>query len=234
MSLVGSPADWKRCTGCLNHHPVFVLGNGPTLPEDLSPLDGLLTIGVNRIWWSGYDPTIVMWTDNEIERDVSERQADHPDAILYHESKAVVFIRDEINYDKKRANDLEPFGNSANPCHDQLNDASRIAATGNMGTAAAFWAMGLGCRPVYLLGMSGGYVSDETGEAQTNFYGVSPYHNGPNEKRMRRALDELLAWDHVFPVPDQEALNTLAEQWQSMAMGREWYADRFRACFHSG
>jgi len=166
--------------------------------------------------------------------DVSVKQADHPDAVLFGDSKAIVFIRDEFNSWRSRMNDLEPFGSSHAPCHEPLNDPSRIAATGNMGTAAAFWAMGLGCRPIYILGMSGSDVVEYDGESQTNFYGVNPAHCRPNRIRMNRALSELLAWDHVYPVRDQAELDALAEKWAPVAREREWYSERFRARLHSG
>ena len=47
-------------------HPVFILGNGPSLTDnDLSLLDPYLTIGINRIF-TEYEPTIVFWQDRTV------------------------------------------------------------------------------------------------------------------------------------------------------------------------
>ena len=71
MIVVNSEA-WSTCSGVFGGHPAFILGNGPTLPpkEDLGVLDDFFTVGVNRIWYSGYDPLVVQWTDSEIAADV--------------------------------------------------------------------------------------------------------------------------------------------------------------------
>jgi len=47
-------------------HPVFILGNGPSLTDnDLSLLDPYLTIGINRVF-TAYDPTIIFWQDRTV------------------------------------------------------------------------------------------------------------------------------------------------------------------------
>jgi hypothetical protein len=47
-------------------HPVFILGNGPSLTDnDLSLLDPYLTIGINRIF-TEYEPTIMFWQDRTV------------------------------------------------------------------------------------------------------------------------------------------------------------------------
>lgn len=47
-------------------HPIFILGNGPSLKDnDLSLLDPYLTIGINRIR-SAYEPTITFWQDRTV------------------------------------------------------------------------------------------------------------------------------------------------------------------------
>ena len=50
--------------------PAFILGNGPTLPADLSCLDGYLTVGVNRIR-ERYDPTCLLWLDADAQPDLT-------------------------------------------------------------------------------------------------------------------------------------------------------------------
>ena len=57
----------EKWNGILNKkHPVFILGNGPSLTDnDLSLLDPYLTIGINRIF-NKYEPTIVFWQDKTV------------------------------------------------------------------------------------------------------------------------------------------------------------------------
>ena len=215
--LVGSAEQWEACQGVLKGHPAFILGNGPFLPDDLSPLNDFFTIGVNRIWYH-YDPTVVQWTDNEILPDV-EKYIDR--------SKAIVFVRDEINYRPERFNSLIPYGNSVEPHHRPL-PPQYVPATGNMGTAAALWAMSVGCYPVYLLGMSTRYKTDEDGASKTNSYGVNPAHHRPSKIRMVKALQRLLEIKGAYPVLTQETLNRLAELYKPLARGREWYVEQFR------
>lgn len=219
--LVASLEEWDACTGCLKGHPAFILGNGPFLPEDLSGLDDFFTVGVNRILYH-YDPTVCQWTDNEIQADIEK---------YLPNAKAVLFVRAEINYLK--VNNLIPHGNSAHPCHRPLGSPRHVAATGNMGTASALWAMSLGCSPIYLLGMSASYKVDAEGGEQTNSYGVSRYHNPANKRRMVKALKKLLEIEAVYPVLSQETLNRILANLQPLSMGREWYVEQFRAC-HAG
>ena len=47
-------------------HPVFILGNGPSLTDnDLSLLDPYFTIGINRVF-KAYDPTVLFWQDRSV------------------------------------------------------------------------------------------------------------------------------------------------------------------------
>lgn len=47
-------------------HPIFILGNGPSLTDnDLSLLEPYLTIGINRVS-SVIDPTIIFWQDRTV------------------------------------------------------------------------------------------------------------------------------------------------------------------------
>lgn len=47
-------------------HPIFILGNGPSLMDnDLSLLDPHLTIGINRVR-QAHDPTILFWQDRTV------------------------------------------------------------------------------------------------------------------------------------------------------------------------
>jgi hypothetical protein len=57
----------KQWNGILKgEHPVFVLGNGPSLTDnDLSLLDPYITIGINRVF-KAYMPTILFWQDGTV------------------------------------------------------------------------------------------------------------------------------------------------------------------------
>jgi hypothetical protein len=47
-------------------HPIFILGNGPSLTDnELSLLDPYLTIGINRVF-NAYEPTILFWQDRTV------------------------------------------------------------------------------------------------------------------------------------------------------------------------
>lgn len=47
-------------------HPIFILGNGPSLMDnDLSLLNPFLTIGINRVR-QAFDPTILFWQDRTV------------------------------------------------------------------------------------------------------------------------------------------------------------------------
>lgn len=129
--------QWRACAGCLAGHPAFILGNGPTLPEDLSVLDEFFTVGVNRIPYR-YDPTVLMWLDAPVTTDIEP---------YLGASRAIKFARDE--FCRGRWNELHLSGLLKTP--DSFVDFK------NSGVSAAYWVMALGCRPVYLLGMSATY-----------------------------------------------------------------------------
>lgn len=209
--LIVTADEWAACRLCLKGEPAFILGNGPYLPEDLSALDGFFTVGVNRILLT-YDPTVVQWTDDDILEDIAE----HVDAC-----QAVVFVGDAAS--DERFNPLVQVGNSAEPVHRPLRSPHHIAATGNMGTASALWAMSLGCSPVYLLGMSAEYDA-----GKTNFYGTNRLHSDSSKSRMVRALRILLEIEGVYPIRTQETLGRVTARLNGFWRGREWYLERFR------
>lgn len=201
--------QWRACAGCLAGHPAFILGNGPTLPEDLSVLDEFFTVGVNRIPYR-YDPTVLMWLDAPVTTDIEP---------YLGASRAIKFARDE--FCRGRWNELHLSGLLKTP--DSFVDFK------NSGVSAAYWVMALGCRPVYLLGMSATY---DGRRCRTNFYGKNRRHVPTTLGRLRRALDGLLAHPDVHAIAGQDVLSRVAKILVPFARGRHWYVERF-ACIHS-
>ena len=82
-----------------------------------------------------------------------------------------------------------------------------LCCAGNTGVCAARWALALGCRPVYLLGMSAEYDG-----GRTDFYGVNPHHGGRTPEIMRRELRRLVEGHagRVQPIPSGEMLRAAA------------------------
>ena len=119
--------------------------------EDLSSLKGFFTVGINRIL-EAFDPTVLIWLDADVTR-----------LILPHlrHSRCIPFARDEI--DNGSWNMLHPAGLLDGP--DTFIDCK------NSGVSATYWAMTLGCGPVYLLGMSATY---DCRRGRTN---LSPTHS---------------------------------------------------------
>ena len=182
-------AEWRACRF---QQPAFILGNGPTLPEDLSRLDGFFTVGVNRILYR-YDPTVLMWWDDTVHPDIEH---------LLPDAKCLV-----LDY-------LDTAGNNAGsqrifrPLTPDV-----VPVTCSAGVSAAFWAMSLGCSPIYLLGMSATVL-----DGKTDFYGDNPHHQRSTMTRIRMATDALLAFPDVIPVDD---LNDLCIPFRPRS--RAWY-----------
>jgi len=193
--------QWRACAGCLAGEPAFILGNGPALPDDLSVLDAFFTVGVNRIVYR-YDPTVLIWLDASVTPDIEPYLAG---------SRAVKLARDEIC--KGRWNALHPTSLLKTP--DTFVDCR------NSGVSAAYWAMALGCRPVYLLGMSA-----RCDGRRSNFYGSNPRHVPTTMGRLRRAVEGLLRHPDAREIACQEALNQLAGTLSPLAKGRDWHVER--------
>jgi hypothetical protein len=207
----------RPAADCLAGAPAFILGNGPFLPEDLTPLDGFFTIGVNRILLR-YDPTVLMWFDSNIPDILGARLS---------QCLAVPFTNQQINHNP-RWNGLENVGNSAYPVHAPLQDPKCIPVTLSSACSAAWWSMTLGCSPVYLLGMSGTYDGE-----RTDFYGTNRFHERATLKRMHRATGKLLMCENVFPIGDAEALREITNALSAYSHERQWYVDRL-AGVHPG
>ncbi len=116
----------------------FVLGTGPDLPvEALGRLNNYFTIGVNRIWRTGFVPTVSFWLDGGIYQE----NPDHFDRTLCVCDASVVARPKHIGL-RLRVGGLPRFLNPNFLYH-----------LPNTGAVAALWAVSLGCYPVVLLGM---------------------------------------------------------------------------------
>lgn len=178
--------------------PAFVLGNGPDLPSDLTPLAGCFTVGVNRILRSGFTPTVVLWVDRSVYAedgtgmDASEALlvCDRAVAQRQHHLGLRTFVGDEALIRRPTPTEL--------------------CVNGNTGCCAARWALALGCRPVWLLGMGG-----ESRPGRTDFYGNNPHHHaGLTLHVLRKELRRLLR-EHgtrVHPVRRGMSINELIDR----------------------
>lgn len=204
--------EWRACANCLAGHPAFILGNGPTLPQDLSTVKDYFTVGVNRILYH-FDPTVLMWFDQNVGDDIAK---------LIRKSEAIVFTNETIS---GRHNGLRVNGTREKWDDTPLAWPDYVPGTGSSGVSAAYWAMSLGCSPIYLLGMSAEYVGD-----RTSSYGRNKWHRETTLVELQRALAELLKYKHVYPILDQAQLETITTAMADKAEGRTWYKEMFAAC----
>ncbi len=212
MGIRAKRHEWRACANCLAGHPAFILGNGPTLPADLSTCKDYLSVGTNRILYH-FDPTVLMWFEQNVENDIKG---------LLPKAKAIPFTSEAIS---GRYNGLRVNGK-----RDQWDDTPLawpdwVPATGSSGVCAAHWAMSLGCSPIYLLGMSAEYVG-----TKTSSYGVNKYHDESTMPNLQRALGQLLTYANVFPIQDQAQLERITMALTHKAKGREYYLNAFAAC----
>jgi len=93
--------------------------------------------------------------------------------------------------------------------------ATELCCNGNTGCMAARWALALGCRPVFLVGMGAAYH-----DGQTDFYGVNPRHRTLVHTQtlmvIRAELDRLLMdfpdRELLCPIPDGRMLREVAAE----------------------
>jgi len=200
--------------------PAFVLGNGPGLPEDLSCLDGLFTIGVNRIF-RAYRPTVLLWVDRSVYQE-------HAEAM---EAAGSLMVCAKRLKQRRHHVGLQDFAGDEALAHERDGDWRQLCCNGNTGCCAARWALALGCSPVFLVGMGAKYI-----DGKTDFYGVNERHHrtaGDNGTLMlmRAELNRLLRQesDDVVPVPTGKLLREFA----AMASPDAGLADRLRAALES-
>ncbi len=143
----------------LDDVPAFILGNSPYLPTgDLDCLADRFTIGVNRIV-RVYTPTVVMWVDRSVYEDVGGA-IDRCEALP---------ICDRAARRRPGHVGLKTWVGEHALAHESAPD--ELCCNGNTGCTAARWALALGCRPVYLVGMEARYR-----DGRTDFWGDNPSH----------------------------------------------------------
>lgn len=199
---LASPQQWRRLRDLFGgKSAAFVLGNGPHLPEDLSCLDNLFTVGTNRIL-RRYEPTVLIYQDKEIWQDEKER---------FKATQAVILARDEAS--RGPYNKLRPVGT--------LQDPSTMIDVGCTGVVAAYWAMTLGCKPIYLMGMS----ADFSDPKKTHFYGWNPEVTRQSMLHVQRATKGLMRHKDVQGIATQEELEDAASRCRQRS--RAWYLQEF-------
>ncbi|NQU75027.1 MAG: hypothetical protein HQ546_01790 [Planctomycetes bacterium] len=161
--------------------PAFVLGNSPRLPvAQLKCLSGQFTIGVNRILRTGFTPTVILWVDDTVYAD-DGKQIDESEALLICDGSVA---RHELHHG------LKTWVGDAALVHEST--PTELCINGNTGCCAARWALVLGCRPVYLVGMEAAYKG-----ALTDFWGQNQYHHGGSTLNVMRK--ELVRLQRDFP-----------------------------------
>ena len=185
------------------------------MPEDLSSLDGFFSIGVNRILYH-YDPTVVMWFDYDVLPDIKEH---------LRTAKAIPIVQQDHN-NGNRWHGLEMRGHSHDPIFKPLDTPWELPWTGSSAVTAAFWAIALGCGPIYLLGMGGQIVN-----GKSNSYGKNRHHSRVSLPRIQRATAALLKYDDVVAVADSEALAQCVARHCDCRKGREYYAGRLTSFY---
>ena len=180
--------------------PAFILGNGPTLPKNLSCLDGSFTVGVNRILRSGFCPTVILWVDGTAYRD------DGPAM----DSSGSMLVCDASIASRQFHVGLKTQVGDAALAHPST--PTQLCCNGNTGCCAARWAAALGGDPVYLVGMSATYTE------KTDFYGDNRWHHKAEEgctsstlHLMGSELQRLLRSGNYRPVVDGEHLRQIVK-----------------------
>ena len=191
-------------------HPAFILGNGPTLPvDDLDVLGDQFTVGVNRILRSGFCPTVILWVDGS----VGEEDGDAIGA------SGALSVCDASVYQRQGQIGLKTHVGSGALKHEAT--ATELCCNGSTGCCAARWAIALGCRPVYLVGMSCQYIG-----GVSDFYGNNPHHHRTPEDNgtlmlMRNEMARLRL-DHgdiIRHVPTGGLLREIAAELQPQDQG---------------
>ena len=183
----------------LDDLPAFILGNGPYLPTgDLDCLAERFTIGVNRIV-RVFTPTVTTWVDRSVYDDVGE----------LIDGCGALPVCDRAARQRQEHIGLKTWVGEDALTHESAADV--LCCNGNTGCTAARWALALGCRPVYLVGMEARYR-----DGRTDFYGQNPRHRREGVVGtldvIRAELNRLLRdhGDDVVPLTDATTLREVA------------------------
>ena len=188
--------------------PAFILGNSPYLPvDDLDCLADRFTIGVNRIV-EVFTPTVLMWVDWTVYKAIGAKM-DESGALMVCD-RSVRHRQDHIG--------LKTWTGENALVHQSSPEV--LCCNGNTGCCAARWAISLGCRPVYLVGMEAAYK-----DGKTDFWGNNPRHRREGLtctlEVMRKELERLLRdlAGTVLVIPDGKMLREVAQQGPSVDQG---------------
>lgn len=198
--------------------PAFILGNGPTLPVGALPaLAERFTVGVNRILRSGFVPTVILWGDLTVYRDDGAAMDASGSLLVCDRSVA------------RRADHVGLLTFAGDDSRRRRATPWTLLCDGSTGCCAARWALSLGCRPVYLLGMSAAYDG-----ARTDFYGRNRWHDAGAIGRMARQTQRLLEehGDDVRVIGDGEELRRVAAA--AAAIDQHDLRRRLRTCLTAG
>lgn len=138
--------------------PAFVLGNAPSLDEwDMSILEEYFTIGINRAFLR-LDPTILLWQDISLWNTEYEKLKN---------LQAIKVCRDVCDVKRQYFN----FRAKGSTYEFKEKSCSTLYGRGSTGPLAVQFAIGLGCRPIILLGMD-----CKVQNGKTDFYGKNRFH----------------------------------------------------------
>jgi len=207
-----SISQWKNN---INNHPAFILGNAPSLNDfDLSGLDKFFTIGINRAIYK-IDPTILLWQDKDIY---------NYEKHLVDKSKAVKVCRDTSDpmgkfYHFKLKSGF--YKKSKNP--------SILHGRGSTGPLAVQFAVALGCKPIYLIGMD-----CLTKDGDTDFYGKNIFWKKHTKKNCITGLkwvDGAFSDIGIFNLSKRKDINynKILTENKKHARGREFYLKKLFA-----
>ena len=157
-----SKVDTAKWHNRLRDIPCFIIGNGPSLNEQLPEekvylLENYFTLGINRSFYR-IDTNILMWQDMSLW--MKERKK-------IEKLKAMKFCRDRSDVQKKFFHFKLKLTTAQLP-----KDPSTLYGRGSSGVIAFEFAYALGCDPIILLGMDCLYESKKI----TDFYGKNTMH----------------------------------------------------------
>jgi len=144
-------------------HPIFILGNGPSLTDnELSLLDPYLTIGINRVF-NAYEPTILFWQDRTVWF-TSKKEIDKTDSIKVTRKG---MVKPNLHPDYLFFA-LSGNRNSAYPANPQ---AEKLVGQNITTGVTAQFAEAMSPSHIILLG-----VDCQFRDGQTDFYGNNRFH----------------------------------------------------------
>ena len=142
----------------LSDIPAFILGNGPSLDgQEVKLLEDYFTIGINRAFYK-IDPTILFWQDMTLWNSEYQR---------LHATQAIKVSRDVSDPRKIYYNfHLKGGGFRFEP-----DTTHTLYGRGSTGPLAVQLAVGMGCRPIVLLGMD----CKRSPDGKSDFWGENKY-----------------------------------------------------------